>query len=60
MRRVTMNMYELKQQLELIDIARDQSSEDEAELLHRLGTLLDQVIGGEIVMFYKENNGTTE
>lgn len=60
MRRVTMNMNELKQQLELVDIARDYASEDEAELLHRLGTMLDQIIGGEIQLFYKETNGTTE
>lgn len=60
MRRVTLNMGELKQQLELVDIARDCSSEDEAELLHNLGTLLDKIVGGEIVLYYKEMNGTTE
>jgi hypothetical protein len=53
-------MRKLKQQLELVDYARDGSSEEEANLLHDLGTLLDQIAGGEIVLFYKESNGTTE
>jgi hypothetical protein len=60
MRRVTVNMIDLKQQLELVDIASDYAQEDDAKLLHDLGTLLDKIIGGEIVLFYKDTNGTTE
>jgi hypothetical protein len=53
-------MIDLKQQLELVDIASDYAQEDDAKLLHDLGTLLDKIIGGEIVLFYKDTNGTTE
>ena len=60
MRRVTANMIDLKQQLELVDIASDYAQEDDAKLLHDLGTLLDKIIGGEIVLFYKDINGTPE
>ena len=60
MRRVTVNMIDLKQQLELVDIASDYAQEDDAKLLHDLGTLLDKIIGGEIVLFYKDINGTPE
>lgn len=60
MRRVTMNIGELKQQLELVDIASDSALEEDAKLLHDLGTLLDKIIGGEIILFYKDINGTPE
>jgi len=55
-----MNIGELKQQLELVDIASDSALEEDAKLLHDLGTLLDKIIGGEIVLFYKDINGTPE
>lgn len=60
MKRVTVNMYEIKQQIELVDYARDGSSEDEAELLDKLGDFLDRIAGGEYLIFLKEQNGTLE
>lgn len=60
MKRVTVNMYEIKQQIELVDYARDGSSEDEAELLDRLGAFLDKIAGGEYIIFLKETDGTVE
>lgn len=60
MKRVTVNMYDLKQQIELVDYARDGSSEDEADLLDKLGTFLDRIAGGEYVVYMKETDGKLE
>lgn len=60
MRRVTIDMNELRQQLELVDIAADTSTEDEQELLDGLANFLDMILHGNIVCYYKDQNGTTE
>jgi hypothetical protein len=60
MRRVKIDMNELRQQLELVDIAADTATEEEQVLLDGLGNLLDKILHGEVVCFYKEINGTTE
>jgi hypothetical protein len=60
MRRVKIDMNELRQQLELVDIASDTATEDEQVLLDGLGNLLDKILHGEVVCFYKELNGTLE
>lgn len=60
MRRVTIDMPKLRQQLELVDIAADTVTEDEQELLDGLGDFLDKILSGEVICFYKEQNGTLE
>lgn len=60
MRRVVIDMNELRQQLELVDIASDTSTEDEQILLDGLGNFLDKILHGEVICFYKEMNGTPE
>lgn len=60
MRRVTIDMNELRQQIELVDIAADTSTEDEQKLLDGLANFLDMILHGHIVCYYKDQNGTTE
>ena len=60
MRRVTINMDQLRQQVELVDIAADTSTEDEQELLDGLATFLDKILHGEVICFYKDMNGNPE
>lgn len=60
MRRVSIDMNLMKEQVELIDLLSDTASEDDAELLDGIAGFLDQIVNGEIQCFYKEHNGTTE
>lgn len=59
MRRATIDRDKLRQQIELVDILADTSTEYEQELLDGLGDFLDKILTSEIQCFFKENNNGT-
>lgn len=59
MRRATIDRDKLRQQIELVDILADTSTEYEQELLDGLGDFLDKILISEIQCFLKENNNGT-
>lgn len=60
MRRANLDRRMLKDQLELVDILADTAIEEDKILLDGLGNFLNDIICGDIVCYYKEENGITE
>lgn len=60
MRRLSIDMNKLREQLELVDLYADTAHEDEMQLLDGLGDFLSDILHGDVICFYKETNGTTE
>jgi hypothetical protein len=60
MRRVKVDMHQLREQIELVDLSADTATETEQELLDGLAGFLDQILHGDIICFYKDVNGTPE
>ena len=56
MRKVSLDLLKMKEQLELIDILSDTANEDEQELLDGLANFLDSIVSGNVVCFRKDTN----
>lgn len=57
MKRVKIDMMKMKEAVELVDMQADIAGDEEREILDGLANLLDEIVSGRVVCFYKDDNG---